>query len=255
MLHWDYLSWTSLINVKETLVEALVVVSVCSTVRFIRCGSWLSLLGVAGSFLLLFSLRLYVPFLIMTGVGMWVLVQWADPRKWLILPLVIGLLFVFYAKIGPTEHQLYPHLLVVGGFRFLLTPQPWNITPNYTFLQIPMVLQWMFVGPAILGAVQLWQRSRECRLFILVALAFIAFYSMFPAHQGPRHRVQLVALFALAEFQFLAGIFLRAPRLTATANGLRFGQCTFHPNTAPHQSTPRACLPHRQDRLVTADES
>ncbi len=134
MLHWDYLSWTSMINVKETLVEALVIASVYFTIRFIRVQSWTSLLGVAASFSLLFSLRLYIPFLIMTAVGVWVLLQWQDGRKYLLLPLVGVLLLLFYAKIGDTEHQLYPHLIVVGAFRFLLTPQPWSITPNYSFL-------------------------------------------------------------------------------------------------------------------------
>ncbi len=203
MLHWDYLSWTSLINVKETLVEALVIVSVCSMIRFIRCGSWVSLLGVSTSFLLLFSLRLYIPFLIMTAAGVWVLLQWEDSRKYFLLPVVAVLLLLFYAKIGDTEHQLYPHLIVVGAFRFLLTPQPWSITPSYSFLQIPMILQWLFFVPAVIGAAQIWQRSKECRLLILVMLAFTTFYAMFPALQGPRHRVQLVAMFALVEVQCL----------------------------------------------------
>ena len=80
MLHWDYLSWTSMINVKETLVEALIVVSLYGIIRFARRGSWPSLLFVAGSFLMLFSLRLYIPFLIMAATAVWVLSQWNDPR-------------------------------------------------------------------------------------------------------------------------------------------------------------------------------
>ena len=211
MLHWDYLSWTSLINVKETLVEALVIASVYCIMRFIVRGSWISLLGVAMSFLLLFMLRLYIPFLVMSAIGLWILLQWRDPRKFVVFPIVIALLFSFYAKIGAYEYQLYPHLLAVGGFRFLLTPQPWSITSSYSFLQVPMILQWLFLGPAVVGAVQLWRQHRECRLLILVLLAFVAFYSIFPAHQGPRHRVQLVALFSVIEFQVLAGLFLRQP--------------------------------------------
>jgi len=203
MLHWDYLSWASLINVKETLVEVLVLASVFCIIKFVVRGSWVSLLGTAASFALLFMLRLYIPLLVMTAVGVWIILQWSDPRKYVILPAVIGLLFLFYAKIGSYEHELYPHLLLVGGFRFLLTPQPWSITESYSFLQIPMVLQWLLVGPAVLGGLQLWRTHRECRLLLLVILAFVAFYSMFPAHQGPRHRVQLVALFSLIEFQFL----------------------------------------------------
>ncbi len=217
MLHWDYLSWTSLINVKETLVEALVIVSVCSMIRFVRCGSWASLLVVSASFLLLFSLRLYIPFLIMTGVGVWVLLQWQDSRKYLLLPIVGALLILFYAKIGDTEHQLYPHLIAMGAFRFLLTPQPWSITPGYSFLQIPMILQWLFFVPACIGTLQIWQRSRECRLLILVMLAFVTFYAMFPALQGPRHRVQLVAMFALMEFQCLLSVFQSLSQRAASA--------------------------------------
>ncbi len=185
MLHWDYLSWTSLINVKETLVEALLIASVCCMIRFVRLRSWPALLGVAACFFLLFTVRIYVPFLIMAAAGAWVLLQWQDGRKWLLTPLVVGALFLLYAKIGADDQQVYPHLVLAGGMRFILTPQPWNITPTYSFLQVPMVLQWLFAVPAGIGAIMLWQRNRECRLFILILLTFIAFYAMFPAHQGP----------------------------------------------------------------------
>ena len=154
--------------------------------------------------MLLFMVRIYVPFLIMTAAGVWVLLQWRDGRKWLLIPIVVGAMFLLYAKIGAEDQQLYPHLVLVGGVRFVLTPQPWNIVPNYSFLELPMIMQWLFAVPAVIGAFWVWQRNRECRLFILLLLIFIAFYAMFPAHQGPRHRVQLVALFALVEFQFLA---------------------------------------------------
>jgi hypothetical protein len=203
MLHWDYLSWTSMINVKETLVETLVIVSLYSILRFSRRNSWPSLLLVAGAFMLLFSLRLYVPFLIMASTGVWVVSQWKDPRKYLLIPAIIGGLVFLYVMIGSYDHLIYPHLIISGGFHFLLTPQPWSITETYSFLQIPMIFQWVFFAPMLIGAVQLWQRGGQCRLLLLTLLTFIAFYSIFPAHQGPRHRVQIVALFALAEFQFI----------------------------------------------------
>ncbi len=204
MLHWDYLSWISLLNIKESLVEVLLIASVCGMIQFVRLRSWFSLLGIAVSFLLLFMVRIYVPFLIMAAAGVWVLLQWQDTRKWLLLPVVIGVLVLLYVKIGVNDQQLFPHLVLAGGVRFVLTPQPWGISPTYSFLQVPMILQWLFAVPAVVGAVLLWQRNRECRLLILVLLTFIAFYAMFQAHQGPRHRVQLTALFALVEFQFLA---------------------------------------------------
>ncbi len=200
MLHWDYLSWTSLINVKETLVETLILMSIYGIVRFTRVRSHGSLLWVAGSFFLLFSLRLYIPFLILTAVGVWLLLEWQDSRKYLLLPIVMGLLLWLYSRMGETEHQLAPHLMIAGGFRFLLTPQPWNITPSYSFLQIPMLLQWTFILPALVGAIRLWQQGGECRLTVIVLLAFTCFYAMFPDQQGPRHRVQLVALFCVLEY-------------------------------------------------------
>jgi hypothetical protein len=208
MLHWDYLSWTSMINVKETLVETLIVISLFGIVRFAKRGSWLSLLLVAGSFLLLFSLRLYVPFLIMAATGVWVLSQWKDPRKFLLIPAIVAGLVFLYAMIGSHDHLVYPHQLVTGAFHFLLTPQPWSISDAYSFLKLPMICQWLCFVPMLVGAFQLWQRGGTCRLLLLTLLTFIAFYSIFPAHQGPRHRVQMVALFALVEFQFVWSLVL-----------------------------------------------
>lgn len=207
MLHWDYLSWISLLNVKEAMVEALVISSMYCIVRFIRLRSGPALLGVACCFMLLFSVRIYVPFLITAGTGLWFLVQWQDTRKWVLAPLAIAALLLLYAKIAPQDQELYPHLILVGAVRYVLTPQPWSIEPSYSFLQIPMILQWSFFVPACLGAIALWQRSRECRLLLLIMFIFIAFYAMFQAHQGPRHRVQLVALSALVEWQFLSWAF------------------------------------------------
>jgi hypothetical protein len=207
MLHWDYLTWTSMINVKESLVEVLILLAVYCLVRFVQRGNWTAILGLAISFLLLFSLRLYVPFLILTAAGVWTLLAWQDSRKFLLLPAVIVCLFLFYAVIGDHDHELYPHQLLVGAVRFMLTPQPWNIAPSYSFLQIPMWFQWLFLFPALLGGLIIWQKNPACRLPILVLLAFVAFYSIFPAHQGPRHRVQLAAFMALIQFQGMASLF------------------------------------------------
>ncbi len=222
MLHWDYLSWTSMLNVKETLVETLVMVSLYGIIRFARRGSWPALLAVAGAFMLLFSLRLYVPFLIMAAAAVWVVSQWKDPRKFLLIPAIVGALVFLYAMIGSHDHLIYPHLVVSGGFRFLLTPQPWSVTDSYSFLQIPMIFQWVFFLPMLVGAVQLWRRGGTCRLLLLTLLTFIAFYSIFPAHQGPRHRVQLVALFALAQFQFVWHVALSRslPKLTSQTSSV-----------------------------------
>ncbi len=204
MLHWDYLSWTSLINVKETVVEALLVISLYCVIRFVHRKSWVALLGVAGSFLLLFLIRLYVPFLIIIAVGLWVLLQWDDPRKYPLIPVVAGLLFVLYLKIGSYDQQLHLHMLIVGAFRYVLTPQPWSVNPGCSFLKIPSLFQWAFLVPAVVGTVQIWRANQTCRLLVLVMLIFIAFYSVFPENQGPRHRVQMVAMFAMVEFQFIS---------------------------------------------------
>ncbi len=221
MLHWDYLSWISLINIKEALVEVLLIASVACMVRFVRLRSWAALLGLAICFLLLFMVRIYVPFLLMAAAGVWVMLQWQDSRKWILLPVMIGVLVLVYAKIGADDQQLYPHLMLAGSVRFVLTPQPWTISPTYSFLQVPMILQWLFAIPAVVGAVILWRRSRECRLLVLVLLTFIAFYAMFQAHQGPRHRIQLTALFALVEFQFLAATFhIAASRVRPNGSAL-----------------------------------
>ncbi len=84
--------------------------------------------------------------------------------------------------------------------------------------------------PAVVGTLQIWRRSRECRLIILVMLAFITFYAMFPAHQGPRHRVQLVANMRIGGIPMLA----ERPAIAPPQRGTSRSTTSFRPAREGH---------------------
>ena len=129
--------------------------------------------------------------------------QWHDRRKYLLLPF-ISLIIFFIFPWGQYELMyLKPDTLLFGLIHFSLTPQPWSIEDNYSFLLLPSIIHWILFVPVLLAARILWQKSLLSRLLLIYLLMVIIFYALIPELQGPRHRVQIIFVIAWMQFHFL----------------------------------------------------
>jgi len=89
-----------------------------------------------------------------------------------------------------------------GIVHIILTPRPWGISPEYSFLTIAAVLHWLFLLPTVIGGGMLWRQSKEAALLIIYCLVLIVLYGSYAELQGPRHRLQLVFIIAWMQFHF-----------------------------------------------------
>lgn len=207
LFHWELLAWSSLVNLKDVMIMTLTSTSLYLVVRLSKKFSVLTLIGL-GLVLSIFAwIRFYIPSFILVAIAIWALFFWKDVRKFLLLPIA-GLAFYF---MFPWDSTDLPSLSISGllsqfamGFvRFALTPQPWSVEENYSFLYIPSLLHWVLFLPAAFAGVKLWKTSPQAKLLFIYLLTIIALYAVFPGEMGPRHRVQVTFIIAWMQFHFL----------------------------------------------------
>jgi hypothetical protein len=202
-LHWEYLSWTSLINSKDNLVELLIVCALYSLIRLHRqrCLHALPLLAV--SVWLLSMIRFYIPCIMLVGLGLWYCLQLRYWAYYVLLPATMVCLLGYLPFFQQFAEFMRFDNVLFGAIRFLLMPRPWMLRPETSFLFIPSLFQWSFALPTVAGVAFLFVRSSESRLPMCILISFIAFYAVYIIDPSPRMRVQATALFAFAQFHFM----------------------------------------------------
>ncbi len=203
LLHWDLLTWSSFVNLKDMIVLCLTICSIYCIAQLGRKISLRHFLLLALIFSLFSMLRYYLPVLIIVGAGLWFLVELKDRRVFLLIPVVI-LALVFLAPWA-TEDLSYVQLTLplYPALRFFLMPQFWTLQPDEQFLFISSLCHWLLFFPLLYGAGVLWRRSTVTRLCLIYSMVTILFYSLVPELQGYRHRMQLTFIIAWCQFHAL----------------------------------------------------
>jgi hypothetical protein len=215
LVHWDIVAWSSFVNLKDVVVFTLTTVALYCCIGYFRYRMRRYMIGFAGTCFLFYWIRFYVPLLMLGAVAIWVFTQWQDHRKYLLgLLMVLGICACFQ-MISQQLDWLDPTNLIYGSFRFALTPMPWSISPEYTFLYWPSILHWVMVLPLVAGAVMLWRTSPLARLLVIYLVEMVVLYGVTEELQGPRHRFQIALVLIWAQFHFLWQ--LRPQRSTAVA--------------------------------------
>jgi hypothetical protein len=204
LLHWDTIAWSSLVNIKDVLVQLMTIAFFYFAIRVLRRREKGSLAICGILFLAFLRLRFYVPFVIGAATAAWVFLQWRDFRKYPLLAggLVLGL-WLLPAKARPFWESISYFDAAYGMFRFMLTPRPWEIVVSHSFLFLPSTMHWVMILPAMAGGVMLWQDSRTARLVLLYSAVLIFLYGMAEEIQGSRQRCQLSYVFAWMQMHFL----------------------------------------------------
>jgi len=207
LLHWEVLTWASLINLKDTLVMVLTIVAfyyilnVSKNPRNIRV--WiLALLAI----ILFFWIRFYIPIVILSALCLWAAFFRKGIYRILMIVASIALFGFIYHYIGSSSLLIHFNKFIFhlyGVFRAALTPQPWQIESGYSFLVPASTLHWLFFIPMIIGGWCLWRNSKEARLFLTYFALILLLYGSYTALQGPRHRFQVTFVIAWMQFHFI----------------------------------------------------
>ncbi|HTV53516.1 MAG TPA: hypothetical protein VMI06_01215 [Terriglobia bacterium] len=203
LLQWDLLAWSSVVNLKDTLVILLTVAAMyfgmqAARQRQLRC---LALLAIPLYAVL--WIRFYVPMLLLLALLLWAALTL---RGWKRISLILfsaagGLALLHMTSAVPIVKEYLRGDWIYGVVRFTFTPLPWSISPAYSFLTIPTILHDVMVVPAIIAGVVLARRNVWFRFVALYCLVVILFYGHVPIRQGPRERFQVCWILAWGEFE------------------------------------------------------
>jgi hypothetical protein len=203
LLQWDLLAWSSVVNLKDTLVLLLTVAAIYFGMQAAQQRQLRYLALLAIPLYALRWIRFYVPMLLCMAAVLWAAVTL---RGWKRISLILfsvagGLAMLHITSAEPIAEQYLRGNWLYGVVRFLFTPLPWSIGPGYSFLTIPMILHEAMIVPAIVVGIRLAQKSVGFRFIALYCLVVILFYGHVPIRQGPRERLQVCWILAWGEFE------------------------------------------------------
>jgi hypothetical protein len=203
LLHWEVIAWSSFVNVKDPIVQLLTVAELYCVTRFFRRRDWQSALGFVGVAQAFYFVRFYLPLVMLLGAALWMVWQWRNNLKFVLLPL--ALLGGYWALPIFQEHAAYldPEAALTGTMRMLITPIPGRIEDYYSYLLVPSILHLVFLLPAAAGLVALWRASTPARLYLIYLVLIIELYAITEELQGPRQRFQVAFIFTWIQFHFL----------------------------------------------------
>lgn len=204
LLHWDILTWSSLINIKDILVMFLTTLLLTyGTFFFHSRARFRSLIVITFVCFLFLSIRLYIPVLYIGASACYLLTQTKFRQKRFFLFSFATIIFLLIPFGSGELSFLQPSYFFFGIFHFLLSPKPWEISPEYSFLTVAAIFHVLWFVPLAISIVILWRDYRYARFFIWYFIICLGFYAIFPEVNGPRHRIQLLPILALFQFHAL----------------------------------------------------
>jgi hypothetical protein len=218
LVHWDFVAWSSFLNVKDVLVMSMTTLALLALTRFVKSASLLNLSLLLVLCMIFVFVRYYVPVLLAATLLLSVCIFRPGWWTFLALPVVGGLFLFFLPDQGPViwEYLFWQHA-VAGGLHFLLTPVPWQLSEEYGFLLCAAPLHWIAFPFTCIGAAVLWNsKSSLTRIGIFYFFLTLIFYALIPELSGPRHRVQIAPLLAIFQCAGLFWIF--QPHFLKTEN-------------------------------------
>ncbi len=230
LLHWDTITWTSFLNLKEPIVTCLLFCALFGA-SLIPKNIFASIAIIGASFFAFQRIRFYFPFLLTTGICLSILSHYWNrvSVKYLIVSAIAGISLIGIAlatKLINPSQILYAYQLadlenVAYGFaKSLLSPLPWKITGPAEYLLISSTLHLILLPLTLVGAWFLFRTSLTGKLIVFTWIVGLAAYAVQPMVLSPRHLAPIRALEILMQFRILVVMFeLYCLNLSATHGG------------------------------------
>ncbi|TAN23133.1 MAG: hypothetical protein EPN33_06510 [Acidobacteria bacterium] len=206
LLHPMMICYSSFADLKDSLVLCLLLMMLYYLLLLARRFSLRSILWLAVISLVLTSVRYYAALPVVVAFGLWLTISEQKLQKiWLVPVAVVGAAAVarlihLSARSSEVLRDLQPQQILYGIGHFLLTPRPWELGRNVGFLYPAMVLHWIGLPFAVLGAVALWRSSRTARLLLVYAVELTILYALSANALGQyRERYQFYFVFVWAQ--------------------------------------------------------
>lgn len=211
-LHWELLTWTQLLNLKESLALLLISLIVSGIIKseHKKAGILDYILIILPIYILLYT-RFYIPALLISAYFLYrsfiIFRRLALFSKVSFLTLMMPLSAAFLSLVITFYSEYVPRFLIgfsnpiLGSINYLLTPIPFNMSPEYSFLYFSSILHWLSFPFLLFGAWTLFrEKPRLFYLLISILAVFLVFYGSFSILRGPRHRIQILFIFTLFQY-------------------------------------------------------
>jgi len=218
-IHWDVLAWSSFVNIKGVFITLVAVFFLYHLIMLVSSTEnnrkYYHLLLLGGALSVMYLSRYYMIAILLASAITWLSIEYSskDKIKYMIPTITFFGLFSRYGlqRVRGTRYLEGISILsfVESLPRILLTPRPWGVLPEFSFLIIPSIFHWIFFIPASMCGIWLGYRHRNLRLIFIYAIMFFIFYSLFPDLASARMRVQVVFVFTIIQYQFLEFILKR----------------------------------------------
>lgn len=222
LCHWEVVAWSSFINFKDCMVMTLTIAIFYYGLRVALYHGVRSAVFLAMLLVVMRYTRFYVPALLLLALMIRFLLRFESrhlavasltllPLASLylvpeVMPDLKSVLREVLGQIGversnPIWTELSPSLY--GGVRMFLTPRPWAVQSDFSFLLIPSILHWLFVPAVVWGSFELWQQYPRTRTLLIFLLLMLVLYGAHEESQGIRQRFQLCFILGWTQFHFL----------------------------------------------------
>lgn len=211
VLYPPVVAWSTFVNLKDTAVSLLVIVTFYFVVKLVTQDSrWGRIWSVVTLLLLLliwYGLRLYIPFLV--GASVAFAFSRRLPRPWTgLVTVVVGACTYVGADLllAREGYDVTLGLASMGNFiRGLMTPQPWSIVDSYSFLIIPSLVHWILLPFFLLGIIALYRLPTWGPVLVAFTVFTLLIGVVAPAMQGPRQRFQIEFILIACQ---IAGLYM-----------------------------------------------
>jgi hypothetical protein len=202
VIYWNTLSWSSLLNLKDFLVQLFSILLIYNIVSFEKYKKNIYVFYIILIVLLLESIRFYLPFLVGTAYFIFKLFEYRNKFNEsfrISINIFFVILFAGFIIILIPYFQDEIQLLlqdfvnpIYGVVRFLFTPTPFYIEKAYQFLIFSAFLTWFGIPFLFYGVYLVYkQQNRYCTFILMYIFVILLFYGTYGELQGPRHRIQL----------------------------------------------------------------
>jgi len=212
LLHWDVITWSSLINMKGMFVTLLIVIYIYSLIRLNSSDQllWKGIHGLSLAIILLimYYSRFYMIAILAVTSVTWLVIEEGTDRIRLTVGGIMILIPALLRGIQTALDSRYTDSInivntITGFLRILATPRPWGVNENFTFLVPAAILHWLLLPAAILFGLRLAYHHKNIRLISIFLLVFISFYSIFDNLVSARIQFQIVFIFTVFQFHAL----------------------------------------------------
>ncbi|MBX6361765.1 MAG: hypothetical protein IRZ03_17005 [Acidobacterium ailaaui] len=226
VLHWDTILWSSILNLKDILVQFFTV-GAFYQILLIEKGKkrWIHIIYLAAILILFLAIRFYLPFFLGFSYFLYRFILFLSRIKNPSVSLLIVfsglfsfiLLFVLFIWLYGGDAILHIYLSdienpFIGILRYLFTPIPFHASEHYEYLNLASPLDYLLIPFFFYGMYHAVRSGQK--FFILLVIYFLLltlFYGTYLELQGVRQKVQITFIFAIFEYIGLLKLLFRLP--------------------------------------------